>query len=126
MTSAKNLRAANCVFRRPVRLHRRSSSAWIIHDVLPFAGIRTRHDRNDGFRVAQVADLVRNSGLDKDEIARRIVHRTLESFSELMPYATLEDVKHHLEVHVNVGIRHAAGWNRRDVHRELPSSNVSS
>src|SRR4029078_3169296 len=102
----------------------RASGAWIFDDVLPFAGVRSCNDGNHGLSVAYVADLVRNSRLDENKIAGNVFHGLREVLAILVSHATFEDIQHHLEVDVNVGVRNSARWNRCDIHRKVSSSNI--
>src|SRR5262245_41476394 len=93
-------------------------------DVLPLAGVRAGDHGDHGFRVAQVAHLVRHAGLDEDEVARLVVDRQLETRPVLVAHAALEDIEHDLEVDVHVGEGDAAGRDGRHVHRQLPGGDV--
>lgn len=44
----------------------------IIDNILPFARIRTRYDRDNGLGLAHIEDFVRDTRLDIDKIARAI------------------------------------------------------
>src|SRR5262249_7670189 len=69
-------------------------------------------------RLTQVVHLVRNAGLDVDEIAGAVLHHLGETLAIGVAHPALEDVEHHLEIDVDVGIGDRARGNRRHVHRE--------
>jgi hypothetical protein len=104
-----------------------STSAWAasklslrrpgeVHNVLPFVGVGSRDNRDNRILVADIEDFMGNARLDKDEIAGFVFQRMLQRRAILMPHAAREDVEHHFEIHVNVGIRDAARWNGSDIH----------
>ena len=51
----------------------RPPRARVVDDVLPFACVGARHDRDHRLGVAHVQHLVRNTGLDEDEIPGAVV-----------------------------------------------------
>src|SRR4051812_34592100 len=96
----------------------------VVDDVLPFGGVRAGDDGHHRLGVAQVEHLVGDAGLDEDEIARLVLHRLLQAGTVLVADPPLEDVEHHLEVDVDVGVGHAARRDGGDVHRQLRGVDV--
>ena len=94
------------------------------NDVLPLARVRAGDDGDDRIGVAGVEHLVRNAGLDEDEVAGGVLDDLLQPVAVLVPDAAFEDVEHHLEADVDVRGGDAAGRNRGDVHRQLLRADV--
>src|SRR5215510_15950210 len=88
------------------------------NDVGPLARVGSRDDGDNRIGGADVEDFVRNTGLDEDEVAGRVLDHLLQTVTVFVTDAALENVEHHLEADVNMGIGHAARWNGGDVHRE--------
>src|SRR5262245_2738276 len=88
------------------------------NDVGPLAGVGSRDDGDNRIGGADVEDFVRNTGLDEDEVAGCVLDHLLQTVTVFVADAALENVEHHLEADVDVGVASTAGWNSRDVHRE--------
>src|SRR5262245_18884690 len=96
----------------------------IRNDVGPFAGVGSSEGGDNRIGGADVEDFVRNTGLDEDEVAGRVLDHLLQTVAVLVADAALENVEHHLEADVDMGVGHAAGWNGGDVHRERLRADV--
>src|SRR5262245_61978426 len=96
------------------------------NDVGPLAGVGSRDDSDNWIGGADVEDFVWNTGLDEDEVAGRVLDHLLQPVTVFVAEAALENVEHHLEADVDMGIGHAAGWNGGDVHRERLRADVLS
>jgi len=102
----------------------RSPGARVVCNVLPLARVRPRDYGDDRLGIAQVADFMGNSRLDEDEVTSRVVYRYREVRPVFVTHTALKDVEHHFEVNVNVRVGDAARRDGRNIHRELPRSDV--
>src|SRR4029077_14588808 len=94
------------------------------NDVGPLARVGTRDHGDNWIGGADVEDFVRHAGLDEDEIAGGVFHDLLQTVAVFVADAARENVEHHLEADVDVGVGPAAGWNGGDVHRERLRAHV--
>ena len=60
------------------------------------------------------------------DFARDILDGLRQSIAVFVAHSSLEDIEHHLEVHVNVRVRNTARRNRGDIHRELSRADILS
>jgi len=70
------------------------------------------------FGGAHIEHFVRYARLDEDKIARFVFDHIATARAIFMPDTPLQDIEHNLEVHMDMGIRHATGGNRSHIHRE--------
>jgi hypothetical protein len=72
-----------------VHLVAESSCGTVVgDDMCPFLGIGPGNDRNHWLRIAEVENLMRNAGLDINEVARRVVDRLLQTLTIFMSNST--------------------------------------
>ena len=67
---------------------------------------------------------MRDAWRDEDEIASGVLDAVSATVTELVSHMAREDVKHHLEIDVNMCVCDAAGWDGGDVHRKLLCGDV--
>lgn len=95
----------------------------IRNDPIPLVGRGARNERDQRL-VADVEHLVRNAGLDVDEVAGLVLDRLSQAVAIRVPDATLDDEKHHLETVVDVRVRNPTRWNGGDIDREAGRADV--
>ncbi len=99
-------------------------TARVGDDVFPLAGVGAGDHGDDGLAVAEVFDFVRDAGLDEDEVAGFVVDGRRQVGAVFVADAADQDVEHHLEIDVDVGIGDAARWDGGDVHGQVFGGDV--
>ena len=87
------------------------SIAIVGHDFVPLVGRRTRDKRDHGFGLAHIEDFVRHAGFDVNEITGFVFNDLLEAGPEFVAHFSLDDVKDHFEIDMNMRVRDAARRN---------------
>src|SRR5262249_33236979 len=96
----------------------------IIDNVIPFHGAGSGNYRHHRLRVAHVEHFMRHARLDEDEIARLVLDYFPASGPVLVSHAPLQNVKHHLEIYVDMSVSHPSGRNGGHVHGEFLRPNI--